>query len=798
MYIRLFNRLVLSSLLTIPHLARTETTALIGGRASSSAPYAAIAPPEGTLSPLPLGFIEGEIFSVALNEGGFGLVGGVSQTKAYAARISPTGACFPLAGLPADGQINNVAFNGSNHGLVGGTQLTDDAYAALVSPDLVITPIPLSFTNGAISSVALNDSNLGLIGGAKILSITPILLSRYAAYISSDIAIPISFPGLGTLDSIFSVALSDSTTGLIGGEDGGRPFACFSSLDMASQTTSFLSINLPALPGIIHSVSLANPITGLIGGELNSTAYAAFVTAGSSTPTPIAGLPKGTIFSVALNEFAQGLIGGEDSDTNLAYAAFVSPTTGAKPLTGLPIGFINSVAINRFHQGLIGGQDLSDNSAYAAIVLPTGSVTRLSLDIPNGEINSVAINSFFLSQIPTQGLGGNNLRFANYINAYAPEEAFYFIPALLDGTYSKALKSAAPTRNAISFNTAIQNTFYLATTLSTHLRNQQYVYANPTGTKSLAFADSPFKEEELLAARKIPTKKKGATTQSAPYSVWFEAIGALAHQKSQQQTPGFNPATAGASLSFDGKLNDRTTFGGGVSYLYTHVHEKHGSGSSNINQEDLFVYASWVKPYNVYFDGALWGGLFQTDQVRKIHMTGFEFTSSSHPDGWQLVPHAEVGYVVAARKTQGQEITWTPFGMVDWSNAWQESFNEKGNSPFNIHQNSRYASLLRTEVGMRLNETLFLDAWNLVFQEKASYVNTQSFGAGKVQGFLVGSPGAFTLETLTSAQHLGVVQFLMSAAPFNGNYPTSTIFYQGEFNPTYQSHQLNLEFAWNF
>jgi uncharacterized protein with beta-barrel porin domain len=162
------------------------------------------------------------------------------------------------------------------------------------------------------------------------------------------------------------------------------------------------------------------------------------------------------------------------------------------------------------------------------------------------------------------------------------------------------------------------------------------------------------------------------------------------------------------------------------------------------------------------------------------------------------VPHVELGYITETHRTQKREITWNPFGMLDWANAWQEKYREKGSGPFNAEQKSHHASLLRTEIGLRVSETLFFQKWNLIFQEKGSYVNTQSFGAGKVQGFLVGSPGTFTLETLTDAQNLGVAQLLITAAPFKACYPTSTLFYQGEFGTHYQSHQLNLELAWNF
>jgi outer membrane autotransporter protein len=238
--------------------------------------------------------------------------------------------------------------------------------------------------------------------------------------------------------------------------------------------------------------------------------------------------------------------------------------------------------------------------------------------------------------------------------------------------------------------------------------------------------------------------------------------------------------------------------GGGVSYLFTHIHEKEDQGHSNINQEDAFVYSSWDNQ-TFYFDLLVMGGAVQIDQVRKTTMTGFSFRSSSHPNGWQLLPHLELGF----KKNVGDQCTLNkyylnPFVMLDWANAWQESYKEKGDSPFNAAQKSHYGSLLRTEAGVRFYETFPFDSWNFSVQEKISYVNTHSFHAGRVNAFLVGSPGAFTVETLASAQNLGVAQLAMSFDPINAYYPKTTLFYQGEFGRRYQSNQLNIELAWQF
>ena len=127
-----------------------------------------------------------------------------------------------------------------------------------------------------------------------------------------------------------------------------------------------------------------------------------------------------------------------------------------------------------------------------------------------------------------------------------------------------------------------------------------------------------------------------------PFTLWFEAIGAWAHQKSQHQIVGFDPTTGGAILAFDGQVTPRWLVGGGMAYLYTHIHERKDQGHSNINQEDAFVYSSWDNQ-RFYVDMLVMGGAMQIHQVRNTTMTGFSFRSSSHPHGWQLLPHLELG-----------------------------------------------------------------------------------------------------------------------------------------------------------
>ncbi len=762
---------------------------LIGGIDSSTGYVATVSPYTGT-TPISLG---NNILAVALNNSGVGIVGGSKNPGIllYGAFISSTGGVqtIPFPNNPGS-SLNSVAINSAGLGLVGGATNNIQGYAAFVSPTAV-TPLPINPPAAIIADVALNDSNVGLVGGEDLNG------DPYAAIVS-PIGPTVTPLVLNASDgAIRSVAINSNNLGLIGGvQDSSNLFAAF----VANNTVVPITFN--GTTGEINAVALNNSAGGLVGGSNPSGAFGAFVAPGTA-PLVIPSLPgNGEIKDVAVNSTFTGLIGGTDGDN--MYAAFVTPSNTPLPVVGLPQGEINSVAINTYNQGLIGGNTIF-GAPYAAILSSSGSITPVNIEYTQGHINSVALNCFCLSQVPTDGLQDNHLIVANYITENAPQTAYYFIPSVVDGSLESALESASPTRNMISYNTVMQNSFYLTTNLSAHLRNQRLinVRASRPNTKTAAILDlSDDVEGELLAGKRIqPTKKETAQCMTVcppkTMGVWFDVIGVLAYQDAQQQTTAFNPQTLGGTVGFDGKVGDTFTLGGGGSYFYTHVHESNHQGFSNIQQEDLFAYASW-QPRNFYVDLGIWGGLYQTKQTRHIQMTGFDFKSTSKPRGWQVVPHLELGFLATAYCTPKLEITWNLLGMADWANAWQYDYTEKGDSPFNVHQDSHYGSLLRAEGGVRFSETFFFRTWNLIFQEKGSYVNIQSFKAGTMEAFLVGSPGSFTVQTLTNAQNLGLVQLSMTAAPYKSGLPTSMLMYQGEFGSGYQSHQLNLEFNWTF
>ena len=84
---------------------------------------------------------------------------------------------------------------------------------------------------------------------------------------------------------------------------------------------------------------MSNWHNALSGGQDNVSVYAVLVSR-SGLVTPIANLPEGTTYSVAINNAGGGIMGG--TSQSQPYAAFVSPQ-------GLPTGdgFLDGIALDR-------------------------------------------------------------------------------------------------------------------------------------------------------------------------------------------------------------------------------------------------------------------------------------------------------------------------------------------------------------------------------------------------------------------------------------------------------------------
>ena len=393
-------------------------------------------------------------------------------------------------------------------------------------------------------------------------------------------------------------------------------------------------------------------------------------------------------------------------------------------------------------------------------------------------------------QIATAGLRGNHLSLANYLNANAPSSTVALFSSLTGAALAKALEYAAPTRNAlVTFSS--QNGYLAASqALSDHGRERRF-HRQPQATHvSAAAADIPV--DELIADRSGRVQKTPNGKQP-PYTIWLTPFGEYAKEKKQMQTPAFSMGMGGALAAFEYTGTNDNAVGFGSAYAYTHIHEGEGMGSAGLNQGFLTFYTA-LNAAKWYFDLGVWGGYYASENRRKIAFPGFKKTARSHLHGWQLAPHLEMGY--DGFWMQDSEVKWfgiEPFVMGDWVANWEHALRERGASELNMGQNGRFCSFLRGETGLRFHEIVSLSWGRLVLREKGSYAYQKAFQTGALTAFLLGSPGSFTVDTLTGAQNLGVVECSALFIASNEAAPYITFRYQGEFGSQYQSHQGMLE-----
>jgi uncharacterized protein with beta-barrel porin domain len=294
------------------------------------------------------------------------------------------------------------------------------------------------------------------------------------------------------------------------------------------------------------------------------------------------------------------------------------------------------------------------------------------------------------------------------------------------------------------------------------------------------------------------TKQPGLCPKREPYTVWLSPFGEYAREKAQLQTPAFSMGIGGALVAFEYDSMNDNALGFAGAYVRTHIHEEQGIGSANVNQGYLTLYGT-LTAANGYFDLGVWGGYYDSNNERQIVFPGTNQTATSNTHGWQLAPHFEVGY--NALRLQNCGMKWfgvEPFLMGDWVANWESSFRERGGGDLNTGQNARFCSLLRGESGLRFHEILQLSWGNLVLREKGSYAYQKAFHTGKITAFLIGAPGSFIVNTLTSAQNLGVIEFSMLFVPAKSTRPYVDLRYQGEFGSQYQSHQGVIEIGKKF
>lgn len=636
----------------------------------------------------------------------------------------------------------------------------------------------VGFSNGHVYAINIENGSFASVTDVGLDAYAIVLQNRNTAFVSQqstrklyqvnlqngDFSTKATFPpGFASA----GLALLDGTTGFITG--GNEQIYTF------NQQTGAISL-FTTIPGAaLADIQILDNTTAYASNGFNSIYSVNLKTGSSQVVATFSGDVNPSSLQL-INTHAAYVVGGNDANVYL-----VDLITGA--ITQVNTTAVGTVAPN----GSLWGSAVNGNSLYTAnltdetdyvVNLLTGAHTVLATIGGSGLI----WDTLYL-QMQTQGLSGNNLKLAEYLNANAPLWVIRPFSLQANGL-PFALQSASPARNA--FSTFASQNGYLASSqlLIDHSHGQRFFYQMTR--------QNPEKILTADASGKVQSQPKNPKNR-----VWITPFGEYAREKAQMQTPEFTMSVGGGLLGYDYTSDKGDVLGIGGSYVYTHVSDAGELGSANVNQGFATLYTTLLKG-QWYVDMSIWGGYYSSANVRNIQFPLVNERAKATITGWQTAGHFEVGYDWIASSFPNKDwFSVEPFMSGDWVGNWEKAFQEHGAGDLNMGQKGRFACLLRTEGGLRLHEMVCRESGSkLIFSEKGSYAYQKAFKTGQITAFLVGSPGTFSVSTLTGAQNLAVLEFSVLYINPNGFHFDARG--QGEIGSMYYSGQGVFEIGYDF
>lgn len=424
-------------------------------------------------------------------------------------------------------------------------------------------------------------------------------------------------------------------------------------------------------------------------------------------------------------------------------------------------------------------------------------------DDQTSEIGNVSGNL----SINLNALKGNRQHVAEYLNSQASDllgSSFAILTELTGDDLDNALDTINPARN--SFATfAIQNVgFSLGSIVSSRLFDQRSlkdplfspitIGKNKSSQDLICSADDKYQSSflEVDSADKV---KGGIRSQSQEnsFNIWGMGLGDFAKQMDQNQTPSFDLDSSFATLGLDWGNLTQGVLGACVAYVHSKIQGSRSFGHEQINSVYGGIYGlTYVGDF--FFNAQVWGGYQYINSLRKIYFSNESFSPKSDHVSASFNPHLGGGYdfYLGSKK----QFTVEPFVDLDWVNVFENGYQEKGSSYYNMKFSDSYSSMLQMETGLNGYWNGKFETGNLIVKGALSYILKAPFGTGSVNSTLVGGVGSLKVETFTDTQNIASP----SAELFwqDENNAFASIGYKGEFSYVYISNQVLGKLGYNF
>lgn len=172
----------------------------------------------------------------------------------------------------------------------------------------------------------------------------------------------------------------------------------------------------------------------------------------------------------------------------------------------------------------------------------------------------------------------------------------------------------------------------------------------------------------------------------------------------------------GVSGGFDYRFSDRFVAGLGIGYSRDRTDIGSNGTESEAHAFSAAIYSSFEPWDNFFIDGLLGGGTLNFDSRRYVTATG-DFAIGER-DGSQVFGSLTAAYEL-------REETWlvSPYGRIEFSRSWLDSFTETGGGIFNLTYGKQTVDSFSGVLGVRANKSFEMDWGTLKPGVRAEYTH---------------------------------------------------------------------------